>query len=89
MSSKIVCISYINESVDFIEVERSQDGNFTLMSTYAITNESLLAACSRADEIYVSSLFPSAQYNWETFPKVEDRYLGSLITSFFKRKRPD
>jgi hypothetical protein len=46
------------------------------------------AACARADEIYVSSLFPSSQYDWETFPKVEERYLGSLITSFVKGKRP-
>ena len=89
MRKKIVCVSIINDSAEFIEVERSQDGNYTLLPSYAVTNESLLAACSRADEIYVSSLFPSVQYDWEIFPKVEERYLGSLITSFIKRKRPD
>ncbi len=89
MSKKIVCVSFINDSAEFIEVERSPSGNFILLPSYAITNESLQAACARADEIYVSSLFPSSQYDWETFPKVEERYLGSLITSFVKGKRSD
>lgn len=88
MSKKIVCVSFYNDSAEFIEVERSPNGNFILLPSYAVTNESMQAACSRADEIYVSSLFPSSQYDWETFPKVEERYLGSLITSFVKGKRP-
>ena len=88
MSKKILSISYINGSADFIEVERSQSGGFSLASSIAPTGESLQAACTRADEIYINSLFPTAQYEWETFPKVQERYLHSLITSSVQRKRP-
>jgi len=56
--------------------------------SFAFTSESLQAACTRADEIYINGLFPTAQYEWETFPKVQERYLHSLITSSVQRKRP-
>jgi len=88
MSKKIVSISYINGSADFIEVELSPDGGFSLSPPYAQTSESLQVACSRADEIYVNGLFPEAGYAWETFPKVQERYLPSLIAGSIKRKSP-
>ncbi len=88
MSRKIVSISYISGSIEFIEVERSPGGSFTLSPSFAFTNESLQAACTRADEIYINSLFPTAQFEWETFPKVQERYLHSLITSSVQRKKP-
>ncbi len=87
MSKKILSISYTNGSAEFLEVERSQSGGFILSPSFAQTNESLQAACARADEIYINGLFPDAQYEWETFPKVQDRYLSSLIVSSLKRKR--
>jgi hypothetical protein len=40
MSKKIVCISFINESVEFVEVERSKINSFTLSPSFAFTNES-------------------------------------------------
>jgi hypothetical protein len=89
MSKKIVSISYINGSAEFIELERSQSGSFILSPSFAFTSESLQASCLRADEIYINGLFPTAQYEWETFPKVQERYLHSLITSSVQRKRPD
>jgi hypothetical protein len=89
MSRKIVCISFINESAEFVEVERSKIGNFTLSPAFVFTKESLLAACSRADEIYISGLFPTAQFEKEIFPKVHERYLRPLVTSFIQRKNPD
>ena len=58
-------ISLINESAEFVEVERSKIGNFTLSPSSVFTKESLQAACSRADEIYVSGLFPTAQFERE------------------------
>lgn len=88
MSKKIVCISFINESVEFVEVKRSNIGNFTLSPSFASTKESLLAACSRADEIHVSGLFPSAQYEREIFPRVQERYLRPLVTNFIQKKNP-
>ena len=88
MSRKIVSISYISGSIEFIEVEKSQSGSFTLSPSFAFTNESLQAACTRADEIYINSLFPTAQFEWETFPKVQERYLQPLITSSVQRKNP-
>ncbi len=89
MSKKIVCISFINESAEFVEVERSKIDNFTLSPSFTFTKESLLAACSRADEIYISGLFPTAQFEREIFPKVHERYLRPLVTSFIQRKNPD
>jgi hypothetical protein len=89
MSKKIVCISFINESAEFVEVERSKIGNFTLSPAFVFTKESLLAACSRADEIYINGLFPTAQFEREIFPKVHERYLRPLVTSFIQRKNPD
>ena len=89
MSRKIVCISLINESTEFVEVERSKIGSFILSPPSVFTKESLLAACSRADEIYISGLFPTAQFEKEIFPKVHERYLRPLVTSFVKRKKPD
>jgi hypothetical protein len=88
MSKKILSICYINGSAEFIEVERSQSGRYSLLSSHAHTGESLQAACARADEIYINSLFPTAQYEWETFPKVQERYLPSLITGSVQRKSP-
>lgn len=88
MSKKIVSISYTNGSAEFLEVERSQSGGLTLSPSFAQTSESLQAACARADEIYINGLFPETKYDWETFPKVQERYLSSLIVSSLKRKRP-
>ena len=89
MSRKILCISFINESAEFVEVERSKIGNFTLSPAFTFTKESLLAACSRADDIYINSLFPTVQFEREIFPKVAERYLRPLVTSFIQRKNPD
>jgi len=89
MSRKIVCISFINESAEFVEVERSKIGHFTLSPAFTFTKESLLAACSRADDIYINGLFPTAQFEREIFPKVNERYLRPLVTSFIQRKNPD
>ncbi|KPJ97851.1 MAG: hypothetical protein AMJ60_10110 [Desulfobacterales bacterium SG8_35] len=88
MSRKIVSISYINGSAEFIEVERSQSGSFILSPPFAYTSESLQAACTRADEIYINGLFPTTSYEWETFPKVQERYLHSLITGSVQKKKP-
>ena len=88
MSKKIVTISYRNGSADFIEVERSQSGSFTVSPSVAKTSESMQAACTRADEIYINGLFSTAQYEWETFPKVREQYLHSLIANSVQRKSP-
>lgn len=86
MSKKIVSVSFINEAVEFLEAERTQSTIFSFSPSIASTNESLQAACKRADEIYINGLLPSTHYGWEIFPKVEDRYLGSLISNSMQRK---
>lgn len=88
MSRKILCINFINGATEYIEAKRSNNGNFVVTPSIGTTVESLLAACRRADEIYVSSLFPSSKYDWETFPKVQESYLRSLVSGFVQRKRP-
>jgi len=86
MSKKIVSVSFINEAVEFLEAERTQSGIISFSPSIASTNESLQAACKRADEIYVNGLLPGTHYGWEIFPKVEDRYLGSLISNSMQPK---
>ena len=86
MSKKVVSVSFVNEAVEFLEAEMTQSGFFTFSPSIATTNESLQAACKRADEIYVSSLLPDTHYGWEVFPNVEGRYLGSLISNSIQRK---
>ncbi|MDX1776410.1 MAG: hypothetical protein R3297_07495 [Desulfobulbales bacterium] len=88
MSKKIVSISYLNQSVEFIEAARSQGGNFTRSAASVDTGKSLQDACAKADEIHINGLFPTAQYDWETFPKVQEQYLSSLIANSVKRNRP-
>jgi len=75
MGKKILSICYINGSAEYIEVERTQSGGFSLAPSHAYSSESLQAACTRADEIYINGLFPTTSYEWETFPKVQERYL--------------
>jgi hypothetical protein len=87
MSKKIVSISFSKESVEFLETEKTQTGYITFSPSIATTNESLQAACKRADEIYVNGLLPETHYGWEVFPKVRDRYLESLVLNFVKRKK--
>ena len=88
MSRKILCINFINGAAEYIEAKRSNNGDFVVTPSIGTTSESLLAACRRADEIYVSSLLPSSQYDWETFPKVQKSYQKSLVSGFAQRNRP-
>ena len=86
MSNKVVSVSFINESIDFLEIDSTKSGEYSFSPSIATTNESLLAACKRADEIQVNGLFANAFYGWEVFPKVEERYLKSLVAKFVQRK---
>ena len=42
--------------------------------------EAVLAACKRADEIYVNAELPSSLYRWEVMPKVAKRYQGNMVS---------
>ena len=86
MSKKAVSVSFISEAVEFLEAERTQSGIFSFSPSIATTNESLQAACKRADEIYINCLLPDTHYGWEVFPKVQDRYMGSLVARSIERK---
>ena len=79
MAKKIVSISQIDDTFQYLEVEKQPAGFFPHPPPPVITQESLRATCHKADEIYLNGLFPGTLYKWELFPKVAKRYLNNLV----------
>ncbi|MEA2082672.1 MAG: hypothetical protein U9O82_00205 [Thermodesulfobacteriota bacterium] len=79
MGKSILCICLAEEGAQYIKVEKRRAGLFPQPPETAVTQESLFAACRRADEIYISRPFPTALYEWVPFPKVKNEDLLKLI----------
>ncbi|MCK5545495.1 MAG: hypothetical protein KAI35_09775 [Desulfobulbaceae bacterium] len=79
MGKNILCISLSEEGAQYMEVEKRQADLFPKPPITAASQESLFAACRRADEIYINLPFPSALYEWIPFPKVKKQDLLKLI----------
>lgn len=79
MSKKILSVSIVEDSYHYLEVARQPKGISINPPQTASTPEALMAACRKADEIYLNASFPTAMYQWELFPKVAKRYLHSLV----------
>lgn len=80
MAKRILSISLIDDTFQYLEVEKQPAGFFPLPPPPTVTQESLMSACRKADEIYLNGIFSRALYEWGTFPKVARRYLTTLIT---------
>jgi len=77
----------VEDSFDFIEIDRQTGGFFAQPKMSGRPNEEALdRACRKADEIYVNAAMATAQYEWEQFPKVAKRYQSSLIMQDAREK---
>lgn len=79
MAKKILSVSYLDGTYQFMEVDKQAGGLFPKPITPSTTVEALVTACRKADEIHVSANLPTAVYEWESFPKVAKRFLGNLV----------
>lgn len=86
MAKRILSISLMDDSFQYLEAERQPAGYFPRLPPTAITNEALMSACRKADEIYINGLFPTAIYERELFPKVARRYLQNLVIQDARQK---
>ncbi len=79
MAKTILTISIVDDVYHFMEIERQPSGLFPHSPQSASTPQALLAACRKADEIYINSVFPSALYHWGVFPKVAKKHMYNLV----------
>lgn len=86
MGNKILCISMIRDTVQYLEVDRQRGGFFPKSVNTAASSEELMTACNRADEILVNSSFSSAVYDFGAFPKLKRRYLQNLVNRSAQEK---
>lgn len=86
MGKIILCISLAEDGAQYMEVEKRQADLFPLPPETAASQESLFAACRRADEIYINLPLPAALYEWVPFPKVKKQDLLKLINRDARKK---
>ena len=86
MGKRILSVSYIEDTYQYMEIDKQAGGFFPQSPSPSTTVEALLSACRKADEIYINAGFPSALYEWETFPKVNKRYVPNLVNQNAKEK---
>ena len=79
MAKRILSVSLINGTFQYLEIEKQPAGFFPSSPPTVITEEALMSACRRADEIYINGFFATAIYEWGLFPKVARRYLKNLV----------
>lgn len=79
MAKKILSISLINGSFQYLEVQKQPAGFFPSSPPPVLSEEALMSACRKADEIYINGFFATAIYEWGLFPKVAKRYLKNLV----------
>jgi hypothetical protein len=82
MATKILCVSLTedNDNIDLLRFEKRVNTYKALSQpTWSADLNTLGQACRWADQIFISSEFPSAAYHWAVFPKVQKRYLNNVI----------
>jgi hypothetical protein len=83
---KILSISLIDGVYYYVEAEKKTSGYFPQHPQSTTSVEALTSLCRKADEIYLSSVFPSAIYQRDLLPKVGRRYLPGLVNQQAKEK---
>ena len=83
---RLISVSLVNGNFQYLEVEKQPAGFFPQSPPTIVTQEALMSACQKADEIYINSLFPTALYEWELFPRVPRRYLNTLVNKDAQEK---
>ena len=79
MAKKILSVSYLDGTYQFMEVDKQAGGFFPKPVTSSTTVEALVTACRKADEIHISAELSTAVYEWESFPKVAKRFFSNLV----------
>ncbi len=80
MAKKILIVSFIKESIQYLEVEQRSAGYFPLQPVpETVTAHALKSACKRADDIYINSTFSAPHFSVARFPKASKRVLTTLI----------
>lgn len=75
----ILSISYIDGVYHYLEVDKKTSGYFPQHPQITDSPEALFTLCRKAGEIHLSTIFPSAIYRRELFPKVSKRYMPGLV----------
>ena len=86
MAKKILSVSLIDDAFHYLEIEKQPAGFFVHPPPLFVTQETLKAACQKADEIYLNGIFPNTIYEWGLFPKVNRRYLTNLVEKDAREK---
>ncbi|CAN2042274.1 putative PilN domain-containing protein [Candidatus Magnetomoraceae bacterium gMMP-15] len=79
MAKRILSVSFLEDNLQFIEVEKKGSDFLPHPLPAEASRESLRAACNKADEIYINTGFSSTVYTWSLFPKTAKRYLNTLV----------
>ncbi|MFP4109222.1 MAG: hypothetical protein ACLFP9_09570 [Desulfonatronovibrio sp.] len=83
---KILCVSFIDGVYHYLEVDKKSSGYFPQHPQSTNSVDALISLCRKADEIHLSSIFPSAIYQQTLFPKVSRRYMPGLIAQDAREK---
>lgn len=86
MGKKVLCISFLDETIQCLEAERQHAGYFPRSTSVVSTNEALLASCKKADEIYINGSFPTATFERQNFPRLKKRLLQNLVSRSAQEK---
>jgi len=82
VANKILSVSICEDKIDILRLEQGVTKNYTAIKPpeFDIDQQTLEKAARWADQILINADFPSAQYPWDVFPKVNTRILKQLLT---------
>ena len=81
MSSKILSVSILEDNIDILRLVLGVTNVYTVVGgpERDVDQKTLEQAAQWADEIRINADFPSAEYQWSIFPKVNNRILKQLV----------
>lgn len=83
---KILSVSFIDGVYYYLEAEKKASGYFPQYPQTTTSLDAIKTLCRKADEIHLASVFPSAIYQRDLFPKVAKRYMPELVNQQAKEK---
>ena len=81
MANKILSVSILEDNIDILKLELGVTNAYTVVekAQFDVDQQTLDRAAQWADEIRINADFPSAEYHWGIFPKVNNRILKQLV----------
>ena len=82
MAYKILSVSIIEDSIDILRLELGVTNIYGAVDKPQrnVDQKTLEQAALWANEIRINADFPAAEYQWDIFPKVNNRILKQLVT---------